>query len=130
METDPDAEPGAKRNRQAQDGRGIAEIISGPPTAAVIITILPGQERSFPSLAIDGILAEKKSKCAADAIWCGISAANPDLFVRHALPTIILRMPTDSPRKFTMADLRLEQDEASIPGQPADGGFWARLRRS
>jgi 16S rRNA (cytosine967-C5)-methyltransferase len=27
-------------------------------------------------------------------------------------------------------DLRLEADEEAVPGRPADGGYWARLRRA
>jgi 16S rRNA (cytosine967-C5)-methyltransferase len=27
-------------------------------------------------------------------------------------------------------EMRLEADEAAVPGRPADGGYWARLRRS
>jgi 16S rRNA (cytosine967-C5)-methyltransferase len=29
-----------------------------------------------------------------------------------------------------MADWRLEAEEGSVPGRPADGGYWARLRRN
>jgi 16S rRNA (cytosine967-C5)-methyltransferase len=27
------------------------------------------------------------------------------------------------------ADMRLEAEEEQVPGRPADGGYWARLRR-
>lgn len=40
MQPDTNAEPGPERHGQAEDGRGITEIIPGPATL-VVITILP-----------------------------------------------------------------------------------------